>query len=198
MAAPHSTRGPDWDPLAQSKQDARKRALLIRARCDPNAGKALGDHLLRDYPPPPGAIVAGFWPLAGEIDLRPLLHELILRGHEVVLPVTPPRGQALSFRQWRPGDEIIAERFGTMRPVGELGVPDFVLVPLLAFDRSGHRLGYGAGYYDRTLATLPGVIAVGCAFAAQELDEVPAGPYDVRLAAIATERGVIPCKVDPN
>ena len=93
---------------------------------------------------------------------------------------------------------MIAERFGTHRPIGELMVPDYLLVPLLAFDRHGHRLGYGAGYYDRTLAELPGAVSIGCAFAAQELDEVPAGPYDVPLHAIATEHGVLRCKASPT
>ena len=86
---------------------------------------------------------------------------------------------------------MVAERFGTRRPVGEPAVPEYLLVPLLAFDRRGYRLGYGGGFYDRTLAALPGAVAVGCGFAAQELDEVPVGPYDIRLAAIATELGVI-------
>jgi 5-formyltetrahydrofolate cyclo-ligase len=69
-----------------------------------------------------------------------------------------------------------------------------LLVPLLAFDRQGRRLGYGGGFYDRTLAGLPGRLAIGCAYAVQELDEVPAGPYDARLAMVATEAGVIECR----
>ncbi len=85
-------------------------------------------------------------------------------------------------------------QFGTLRPTGAAGTPDFLLVPLLAFDRRGHRLGYGAGYYDRTLAGLCGAFALGCGYAAQEVAEVPAGPNDVRLHAIATEHGVIFCK----
>ena len=72
-------------------------------------------------------------------------------------------------------------------------LPDLLLVPLLAFDRSGRRLGYGGGYYDRTLAALPGRRTVGCAFAAQEVAEVPAGPLDARLDVVATECGVIVC-----
>ena len=89
---------------------------------------------------------------------------------------------------------MVAERFGTMRAAGEVRAPDFLLVPLLAFDRRGFRVGYGAGYYDRTLAGLPGRVRLGVAYADQELDEVPAGPYDARLDAVATERGVIFCK----
>jgi 5-formyltetrahydrofolate cyclo-ligase len=186
MAAPHIS--PD---LIEAKRAARQRALQARAGCDPARGGDLGTHLLRDFPPPHGAVVAGFWPLAGEIDILPLLHSLVERGHRVVLPVTPKIGNPLHFRLWLPGDVLIPERFGTMRPIGEPGVPEYLLVPLLAFDRRGWRLGYGGGFYDRTLAGLPGATAIGCGFAAQELDEVPVGPYDFRLAAIATELGVI-------
>ena len=85
---------------------------------------------------------------------------------------------------------MICERFSTFRPDGPVVVPDFLLVPLLAFDAAGRRLGYGGGYYDRTLALLPHAVSVGCAYAAQQLDEVPAGEYDARLHAVATERAV--------
>ena len=82
------------------------------------------------------------------------------------------------------------ERFGTVRPVGEAGTPDMLLVPLLAWDGQGRRLGYGGGYYDRTLAALPGRRAIGCAYAMQRVPEVPAGGHDVPLDAVATELGV--------
>jgi len=189
MAAPHS-----FPSLDDAKRAARDLARAARAACDPQAGAALATHVLRDCPPPPGAVVAGFWPVGSEIDLRPLLHALAARGHPVALPVTGKRGNPLIFQRWRPGDVLTTERFGTLRPTGEPLVPDVLLVPLLAFDRRGHRLGYGGGYYDRTLAALPGRFALGCGFAAQEMDAVPAGPYDQRLDAIATERGVIFCK----
>jgi 5-formyltetrahydrofolate cyclo-ligase len=123
------------------------------------------------------------------------LEMLRARGHEIVLPITPKRGNPLTFGLWSPGDALVAERFGTMRPVGPERTPGYLLVPLLAFDRRGGRLGYGAGYYDRTLSLLPDRIAVGCAYAAQMVDEVPVGPYDVRLDAVATENGVIRCGV---
>lgn len=126
-----------------------------------------------------------------EIDIRPLLEALHARGHQVVLPETPPRGNPLIFRYWHPGMAMLRERFGTSRPSGDICVPDLLLVPLLAFDRRGHRLGYGGGYYDRTLAGLPDATAIGCAYAAQELDEVPVAEYDAPLHAVATERGVI-------
>jgi 5-formyltetrahydrofolate cyclo-ligase len=188
MAAPHNI--PD---LVTAKRAARARALAQRGGGDPTqAGEALAAHVLRDCPPPSGVVVSGVWPLAGEIDLRPLMQALHARGHPVVLPVTPPKGQPLTFRRWRPADTLIRERFGTFRPTGEVMQPAFLLVPLLAFDRRLHRLGYGGGYYDRTLARLPpGHFTLGCCFAAQEMDSVPVGPHDVALDAIATERGII-------
>ncbi len=147
-------------------------------------------------PPPAGAAVSGFWPMSAEIDIRPLLIALHHRGHEILLPVTPPLGNPLTFRRWTPGAAMVRETFGTFCPAADAaeGVPRTLFVPLVAFDRAGRRLGYGGGYYDRTLARLPGAVAIGCAFAAQELDEVPADPYDVRLSAVATERGVILCE----
>jgi 5-formyltetrahydrofolate cyclo-ligase len=169
--------------------------LAARRRWDPIAsGAAVAATVLRACRPPVGAIVSGYWPIADELDIRPLLRALHGVGHPIVLPVTPKRGNPLTFRLWRPGDVLEPERFGTFRPVGEERVPDFLLVPLLAFDRRGYRVGYGAGFYDRTLAALPRRLALGVAFATQEVDEVPAGPSDIPLNAIATETDLITCK----
>jgi len=187
MAAPHLP-SPD---VIEAKRAARARARSLRAGCDPALGTALTAHVLRECAPPAGAVVSGFWPMGEEIDIRPLLHALHARGHPIALPVTPKRGEALSFRVWRPGDALVREKFGTMRPTGEERVPAFLLVPLLAFDRSGHRLGYGGGYYDRTLSALRDAFALGCAYAAQEVGKLPVAPYDMPLDAVATERGVI-------
>lgn len=184
MAAPHSD-------LRAAKRAARVASLARRAGLDPALGSELGARLLAERPPPPGAAVAGFWPMGGEIDIRPLLETLHARGHAVLLPETPARGNPLIFRHWHPGMAMLPERFGTLRPTGAVATPDWLLVPLLAFDRAGRRLGYGGGYYDRTLAELPGATAIGIAWAAQEVAEVPAGPHDARLDAIATERGVV-------
>jgi 5-formyltetrahydrofolate cyclo-ligase len=187
----HGLNQPELD---QAKQEAREAAFARRRGLNPAvAGEALAGHFLRELPPPPDAIVSGFWPLENEIDLRPLLHQLHERGTTVALPVTPRRGEPLTFREWKPGDTLIPERFGTMRPVGRLLVPDILLVPLLAFDAAGGRLGYGGGFYDRTLAALPNRLRLGCAFAAQRVDAVPLGPYDIRLDAVATEAGIIHC-----
>jgi 5-formyltetrahydrofolate cyclo-ligase len=180
--------------LDAAKRAAREAAFARRRGLNAEAaGWALAGHVLSDLPAPPGAVVSGFWPLGEEIDIRPLLHALHARGHKVALPVTPGRGEALTFRGWQPGDALVPERFGTMRPIGDLLVPDMLLIPLLAFDAAGGRLGYGGGFYDRTLPGLPGRYRLGCAFAAQQVDAVPIGPYDMRLDAVATENGIIRC-----
>lgn len=175
------------------KTEMRTAALTVRAGQDPAWGMALADLVLARLPPRPDEIWAGYWPMGTEIDIRPLLHRLAARG-PVVLPVTPPRGQPLTFRRWQPGGAMKPERFGTVAPTGEVMVPDVLLVPLLAFDLTGARLGYGGGFYDRTLAGLPGRRSIGCAFAAQQVDRVPAEPHDFRLDAVATEREVWFCK----
>jgi 5-formyltetrahydrofolate cyclo-ligase len=189
------------------KAALRAAALARRAGCDPALGTALAARVLAEAPPPPGAVVGGYWPMGQEIDVRPLLHELHARGHVIGLPVTPPRfqapdiqaphirpprGQPLAFRAWTPGQAMARGPLGTQYPAdGAAVTPGWLVVPLLAFDRAGGRLGYGGGYYDRTLPLLPGATSIGAAYSNQELPEVPMGPHDVRLHAIATERELI-------
>jgi 5-formyltetrahydrofolate cyclo-ligase len=178
--------------IPDQEKRALRRSCLSSRRFVSGAGEALRDVVLRDAPPPPDAVVGGFWPMGSEIDIRPLLEALYTRGNAIALPVTPPRGQPLSFRLWTPGTRMARGPLGTEHPAtGATATPDWLIVPLLAFDRSGARLGYGGGYYDRTLALLPDVVAIGVAYAAQEIAQVPTGPHDVRLQAIATEQGLI-------
>lgn len=189
---------PNDDGLAARKAAARAAALARRAACNPASGTRLAEVVLAACAPPAGAVVSGFWPIGDEIDIRPLLEALDARGHVLCLPETPKRGLALDFRRWRPGEALTPGRFGTAHPAGAIIMPDVLLVPLLAFDRTLHRLGYGGGYYDRTLAGLPQAYRLGCAYAVQEVDEVPAGPSDVRLHAVATEQGVIRAVADAD
>jgi 5-formyltetrahydrofolate cyclo-ligase len=183
------------DVLQAAKAAARKIARARRAGlANAEAPARLAAALLAGHAPPKGAIIAGYWPMGEEMDPRPLMLALAARGHVLALPVTPPRGQPLAFRAWVPGAALRAGPMGTSEPfAGDELRPDMLLVPLLAFDRAGRRLGYGGGYYDRTLAALPGAKAIGIAYAGQEMPEVPAGPQDFRLPLIATEAGVILC-----
>jgi 5-formyltetrahydrofolate cyclo-ligase len=181
--------------LQAAKAAARKLARAKRATLtNIEAPARLAEAMLAHYAPPAGAVIAGYWPMGDEMDPRPLMLALASRGHALALPVTPPRGQPLAFRAWAPGAALRAGPMGTAEPVGgEEFRPDVLLVPLLAFDRAGRRLGYGGGYYDRTLAALPGAKAIGIAYAGQEMPEVPAGPQDMRLPLVATEDSVIIC-----
>ena len=140
----------------------------------------------------PGAVVAGYSPIRSELDPTPLMQSLAAQGARLALPVITQRGQSLRFRVWHAGDRLLPGSLGILEPspaATEI-VPDIVLVPLAAFDRTGHRIGYGAGHYDRTLAGLhksKGFAAIGLAFAAQEVKTVPALQHDVPLDYVLTE-----------
>jgi 5-formyltetrahydrofolate cyclo-ligase len=145
---------------------------------------------------PTDAIVSGFFPMKSEIDPRPLMRRLAGAGARLALPVVAGRGQPLIMRAWSFGDPLVAGVWGIRIPPDDAPAvhPDILIVPLLAFDRRGHRLGYGAGYYDMTLTALRArqpVTAIGIGFAAQEVAEVPTTPRDGRLDLMLTEREVI-------
>lgn len=144
----------------------------------------------------PGGAVAGFFPFGSELDVRPLMFRLHDLGCALALPVIVGKDLPLEFRLWLPADVLIPGPMGILQPGPAAPVirPALVLAPLLAFDRQGWRLGYGGGYYDRTLAALganPPVIAVGIAFAAQEVDHVPHDSHDQPLDYVATETELI-------
>jgi 5-formyltetrahydrofolate cyclo-ligase len=182
--------------LPARKEAARVAARAVRAGLDPARGAALARHVLADWPIAPASAVAAFWPMRDEIDIVPLLHALAGQGHMIGLPRTPPRGQPLRFHRWQPGDALEAGAMGTRQPSADAPVivPDLFLIPLLAFDGAGRRLGYGGGYYDLTLPLHPGARRLGCAHAAQRLDEVPADDHDARLDAVATDQGILHCE----
>ena len=134
-----------------------------------------------------------------EFDVRPLMIKLSEFGYDCALPVVVALGEALVFRCWQPGDPLVKAKFGMREPGAQAAstVPDIVLTPLLAFDDTGRRLGYGGGFYDLTLrqlrATRP-IIAVGVAYQAQRVDKVPSGDRDERLDWIVTEERAIRCE----
>jgi 5-formyltetrahydrofolate cyclo-ligase len=147
----------------------------------------------REQPFEEAAVVSGFWPIKEEIDVRPLLIELFNRGCQLALPVVTGKGQRLLFRAWRPGDSLEAGVFGTLQPSTkrETVEPEALLVPLLACDQEGWRLGYGGGFYDRTLAALRAkskITAVGVGFDGQLISNVPHGPQDQRLDWLLTDQ----------
>jgi 5-formyltetrahydrofolate cyclo-ligase len=140
----------------------------------------------------PGAIVSGYWPIRAELDPLPLMRQLEAQGAQLALPVIMGRDQPLTFRAWNADAQLLRGQFGIMEPSPQSPtvLPDIVLVPLAAFDRLGHRIGYGAGHYDRTFEVLQAakpIIAIGIAFAVQEIDAVPAEPHDVQLDYVLTE-----------
>jgi 5-formyltetrahydrofolate cyclo-ligase len=172
---------------------ARRAALRVERRAD--AAQAIARHGL-PVDAAHGAIVSGYWPIRSEIDPLPLMRQLAAHGAGLALPVIVGRDQPLIFRAWSADAPMLPGLLGIMQPSPQAGVvePDIVLVPLAAFDRAGHRIGYGAGHYDRTLVQLRGlktVVTVGVAFAVQEIDAVPALPHDVRLDYVLTEDGII-------
>jgi 5-formyltetrahydrofolate cyclo-ligase len=144
-----------------------------------------------------GCTVSGYLPIGSEIDPRALLGRIADAGAALCLPDVVAPDAPLAFRRWRPGDPVSAGTYGTSvpGPDAEPLAPDLLLVPLLAFDRGGHRLGYGGGYYDRTIAALRGewdILAVGLAFSGQVRDDLPVGPNDARLDWIVTESAALP------
>jgi 5-formyltetrahydrofolate cyclo-ligase len=140
----------------------------------------------------PGTIVSGYSPIRSEIDPVPLMRVLAGQGARLALPAVMARGKSLAFRAWSAGDRLMLGPLGILEPspaAAEL-IPDIMLVPLAAFDRAGHRIGYGAGHYDYTLAhvrKMKPIIAIGVAFAVQEIEAVPALPHDVALDYVLTE-----------
>jgi len=144
----------------------------------------------------PGRIVSGFMPMKTEINPLPLLRRLADAGAQLALPAIDARGKPLIMRAWKIGDELKAGQWGIREPLpqAEQVDPDILLVPLAAFDRAGHRIGYGAAYYDMTIARIRAmkpVIAVGLGFAAQEADTIPVEPHDARLDLVLTEHEII-------
>jgi 5-formyltetrahydrofolate cyclo-ligase len=144
------------------------------------------------------SIVSAFYPYQSEIDARPLLGKLAGEGWTTSLPVVIALGQPLQFRRWLPGEPTIPGKWNIPRPTNDAPIlePDVLLVPLLAFDRKGYRLGYGGGFYDRSIARLSAmkpITTIGLAYAAQEIDHVPHDDLDQPLNYIMTEKDLITC-----
>jgi 5-formyltetrahydrofolate cyclo-ligase len=175
-------------------QAAEARQAAHAANLSGQAVQTLRAHFLAQVPLSAGAVIGGYWPIRTEIYVRPLLAALHERGHVCCLPVAQP-GEPLEFRVWRPGDALVPGMFGIHVPdrTARAVVPDVLLIPLLAFDADGRRLGYGGGFYDRTISRIRAsrpVATIGIAYAAQEVDKVPVDDCDRTLDWIVTEKGV--------
>ena len=144
----------------------------------------------------PGTIISGYSPMQSELSPLPLMRRLSVAGAKLALPVVQGRGLPLLMRAWNFGEPLAEGAWNIRQPKSDAPevLPDILLVPLAAFDRDGHRIGYGAGYYDLTISTLRAmkpVIAIGLAFAAQQIENVHATPRDARLDLVLTEAEII-------
>jgi 5-formyltetrahydrofolate cyclo-ligase len=180
---------------AAIREDARARRDAMPADVRAAAAQSIA---ARPFPVAvaPGSTVSGFMPLKSEINPLPLMRVLAHAGARLALPVVSGRGKPLTMRAYAFGDTLAAGVWGIREPQPDAPevLPDILLVPLLAFGRNGHRIGYGAGYYDMTIAALrakKSICAVGVAFAAQEMASLPVTPRDARLDLVITEREVI-------
>lgn len=190
---------PEPSTISDQKSALRAAALDLRDALPPAERQAVAETIAaRAFPVavPPGAIVAGFMPMKSEINPLPLMKRLAGAGAQLALPCIAGRGKPLIMRAWHFGSPLKAGQWGIREPTVDAPevAPDILLVPLACFDRAGHRIGYGAGYYDMTIAALRAkkkVIAVGIAFASQEIPLVPATERDERLDLVLTEREVI-------
>jgi 5-formyltetrahydrofolate cyclo-ligase len=182
--------------IAEAKAAIRRDAQALRNALPAELrAQAAATIAARPFPRalPAGAIVSGFMPLKSEINPVPLMQKLAAAGARLALPVVCGRGKPLRMRAFAFGDALASGVWGIREPKPHAPevVPDVLLVPLLAFDRAGNRVGYGAGYYDLTIASLRAqgsVLAVGIAFAAQQIAQVPATARDARLDLVLTER----------
>jgi 5-formyltetrahydrofolate cyclo-ligase len=187
------------DAVAHEKVELRRAAQVRRDALPAERRKAAAEAIAaRAFPlvVAPGTIVSGFMPLKSEINPLPLMKRLADAGARLALPAVAGRGKPLIMRSWQWGEPLAAGVWGIREPIAQAPEvePDIVLVPLLAFDRRGHRIGYGAGYYDLTLSRLrtrKAIIAAGLAFAAQEVPRVPSTAFDAPLDLVLTEEDTI-------
>ena len=190
------------DPLAATKKVLRAEAKRRRAEAFVGHGnmaaRRIAAHGLDFLKLGEGVIVSGFAAIGDEIDTEPLLNNLHREGFRLALPQMQGKGRPLILRAWAPGDELAETTWGIREPLSSAPEvsPDVVMVPLLAFDTAGYRLGYGGGFYDRTLALMrrkKPIVAVGLAYDEQRIDAVPHSDYDERLDWVLTPSGPLRC-----
>jgi 5-formyltetrahydrofolate cyclo-ligase len=188
--------------LQDQKKEARARAAAVRKVAHAALADMAGlDLASLEFPVKPEAgrsVVSAFHPFRSEIDTKPLIGKLVADGWTTCLPIILGAGVPLIFRRWFPGEPTISGDMNIMRPLDEAEQvePDVLIVPLLSFDANGYRLGYGGGFYDRTLGLLRAkkkVIAIGVGYSAQQVEQVPHDEFDQPVDFIMTETGVMTC-----
>lgn len=186
------------DDKAAARAAAKARRAVAHALESAAAGAALAAADLAALAPRWPCTVSAFLPIGDEIDTLPLIAKTIAAGCTVGLPVIERKAAPLVFRRWAPGEPLAEKAWGIREPLPAAPIvePDLLLVPLLAFDADGFRLGYGGGFYDRTLARLRAmkpVVAVGIGYDAQRVDAVPRDRYDEPLDWVLTPTGPLRC-----
>jgi 5-formyltetrahydrofolate cyclo-ligase len=188
--------------IIAAKRQLRESAKRVRAEAfrqqGTDAAAKIASHGIAFADPRPGATVSGFSAIGEELDPMPLMLRLDELGHDLALPVMQGKAKPLLFRRWQPGDAMAAKTWGILEPLpsAPLAEPDVILVALLAFDARGYRLGYGGGFFDRTIAAARSnrkIIAIGLAYDEQEVEEVPHLAYDERLDWVLTPSGPRKC-----
>ena len=182
--------------ISDEKQAARKAAMAVRKRAHAaalGAGEAAAGHVLRWLESMPDLrAVAGYMPIHTELDILPLMRALHGRGYALSTPVIVGKAMPLRFRAWTPESRMIRGPFGAMVPESGAWLrPDLLLCPMLAFDATGQRMGYGGGFYDRSIAALAPVRALGFAYGAQQVASLPHEATDMPLEGVATEAGIV-------
>jgi 5,10-methenyltetrahydrofolate synthetase len=184
----------EYDPVI-FRAELRQVKIAARQAMPPNdraRASALIEAHLSALLSGPARVVAFCWPLRNEFDCRPLVERLLAAGWRAAQPVVVAPAAPMEFRAWTPATAMTTDRYGIPIPEGDgTVVPDVVLLPLVAFDEQGYRLGYGGGYFDRTLAVMtPRPLAIGVGFELARINSVQPQPHDIRLDAIVTETGM--------
>ena len=183
-----------WRKARRAEHLAARAALSVATR--QAIAKAIADHLDRllteHFPDPAGKVVSGYWPIKSESDLRPWMTRLHEAGARLALPVVETPASPLIFRPWQPGSRMERGHWNIPVPATrDTILPDITIAPLVGWDPHGFRLGYGGGYFDRTLAALkPRPFTIGTGLQAARMDTIYPQPHDIGLDAIVTEDGV--------
>jgi 5-formyltetrahydrofolate cyclo-ligase len=184
------------DDVRSWRKAERERLLTARESLDAATRarfrERIDGHLVRAFPGLATAKLAFCWPIRGEYDARRLVEKLRERGAVTALPVIVAPRQPLVFREWHPGVALGSGPLGIAYPVGsELVVPTALLLPMIGWDASGHRLGYGGGYFDRTLASLaPRRVVIGVSYELAKIETIRPQSWDIPMDWVVTERGV--------